>query len=84
MIPLYFFLIAWLAFLGFYAIMGLLSVLQITRFGVAGHGTWYSTMIFLVVFFLVIAGTGMYLVGIDWTQPFNVMSIFGLSSGPSI
>lgn len=82
MIPLYVFLLAWLLFLGLYAIMSFLSVLQMVRFGVAGSGTWLATMAFLVVAFFVIAGSGFYFLTVDWHQSLDVLSIIG-SNAPT-
>lgn len=74
MIPLSYFLIAWLVFLGLYAIMSFISVIQMVRFGIAGSGTYLSTVLFLCVAFLVIFGTGWFLIGTDWTQGVNAFS----------
>jgi len=72
MIPLYVFLLAWLIFLVLYGVMALVSMLQFVRFGVAGTGTWLSTITFLVVALCVVFGTGWYLLGADWMQTLNL------------
>ena len=77
MIPLSVFLIAWLVFLGLYAVMSLASVLQMLRFGIAGFGTWASTSLFLLVAFVVIAGSGFYFMSVDWTQTVDVFTWLG-------
>lgn len=82
MIPLYVFLIAWLIFLGLYAILSLISVLQMLRFGVSGVGTYLTTLLFLFVGIGVIIGAAMLLKNTDWKQyvsPFSwiaAMSFF--------
>lgn len=77
MIPLSYFLIAWLVFLGLYAIMALISVLQMVRFGIAGSGTYLSTVLFLCASFLIVFGTGWFLIGVDWTQGVNAFGWLG-------
>lgn len=67
MIPLSLFLIIWLVLLGVYAILAFFSVIQMLRYGVAGPMSVFSTGIFLVVAVLVIAGTGLYLLTVDWS-----------------
>lgn len=79
MITLYFFLLAWLVFLGLYGIMSLVSVLQMVRYGIAGSGTWLSTVVFLVVAFLVMLASGWYFLGVDWQQPVNAFGWLGAS-----
>lgn len=71
MIPFYAFLLAWLVFIALYGVMSLISIIQMLRFGIAVSGTWLSTITFLVVAFVVILGTGWYLLGIDWQQALN-------------
>ncbi len=80
MIPLYAFLIAWLAFIGIYAIMALLSVIQMVRFGIANVGTYLSTVLFLAVLIVVLLGTGSTLIGIDWHQQLNAFGWLGSTS----
>lgn len=77
MLPLYIFLLAWLVFIGLYAIMSFLSVMQMVRFGVAGSGTWLATMGFLVGAFLIILGSGMYFLTVDWHLQLNIFGLFG-------
>ncbi len=79
MIPLYFFLIAWLVFLGLYGVMALVSLFQFIRFGVAGIGTWLSSLTFIAVVTVVILGTGSVLVGVDWHQSLNLFAWIGSS-----
>lgn len=80
MIPLSFFLFAWLAFIALYGVMGLVSLFQFLRFGVVGTGTWLSSVTFLTVALLVILGTGGYLLGVDWNQSLDLLGVIGPSS----
>ena len=80
MIPLSLFLIAWIAFLVLYGIMSLLAIMQITRFGVAGAGTWLSVLLFTVVAFVIIFASGWYMLGVDWSQS---VDLFGWLAGAS-
>ena len=68
MIPLSYLLIAWMIFLALYAIMALISVLQMVRLGLTGAGTFLSTALFLIVVVFTILGTGAYFMTVDWQQ----------------
>jgi hypothetical protein len=80
MIPLSYFLLAFLLLLGIYGLMSLLSVMQMVRYGVTGSVTYFSTALFLVVAVIVVLGAGAYLVTVDWQQPLTLFG--GLSSSP--
>jgi hypothetical protein len=73
MIPLYYFLAAWLIFFGIYCIMALISTLQLVRLGLSGVGTFFGTALFLVVLVFAVLGMGSYLVTVDWHQEVNVL-----------
>ncbi len=81
MIPLPYFLIAWIVLVGIYAIMALLSTYQMLRFGLAGTGTYLSTIIFLAGVLIVIFAASAYLVSIDWTRS---VDLFGTVSNSAI
>lgn len=72
MIPLIYFLLAWLVALCFFGIMSLISVLQMVRLGIAGTGTYLSTATFLIVSTIVILAVGSYLITVDWQQTTNL------------
>lgn len=76
MIPLSFFLIAWLIFLGIYGILALVSIMQMVRFGVAGSMTYFSTAIYIVVAFIAIGATAAYLLTVDWNLALDLGGIF--------
>jgi len=73
MIPLIWFLVAWLAILAVFAVMALVSVLINIRFGLASFGTYAISAIFLIVAVFVILLTGSYIATVDWSQSLNIL-----------
>jgi hypothetical protein len=80
MIPLYIFLFIWLAFLGLYGLMSLVSVYQLMRYGIAQTGTWVTTVVFSTVALLVVLGAGSILISVDWNQSLNLFGTLSLSA----
>ncbi|MBI5654830.1 hypothetical protein HZC53_04230 [Candidatus Uhrbacteria bacterium] len=80
MIPLIYFLLAWVVFLGIFAVMSLLTMMQMLRFGLAGLGTYATTFIFLAVSVAVVLGSAFYFTGVDWNQSADIFG--GLVSSP--
>jgi hypothetical protein len=80
MIPLSYFLIAWLVLLGLYFLMSMISVMQMVRFGIAGFGTYAATGIYLVIFVLTVLGCSVYFLTVDWTE--IVVLFEGLANSP--
>ena len=80
MIPLIWFLIAWLVLVAIFSVLALVSITVYTRFGLESFGTHALNAIFLIVAVLVILGTAGYLFTVDWSQTFNVIP----SSTPSL
>lgn len=80
MIPLVYFLFAWFAALAIFAVMSMLSVIQMVRFGIAGSGTFLSTLLFMCTAVLVILGTSAYLLHTDWSQGVDLFG--GLTASP--
>lgn len=76
MIPLSIFLIAWLVLLGIYGLLALVSIVQMVRFGVAGSMTYFSTVIYVVVAFIAIGATTLYILTVDWSLALDVGGIF--------
>ncbi|MFA4954609.1 MAG: hypothetical protein WC641_04820 [Patescibacteria group bacterium] len=72
MIPLIYFLIAWVVFLAIYALMALLSVVQMLRFGLTGLGTYLSTFFYLAVASGALIVCALYFSGVDWTGSVNL------------
>lgn len=76
MIPLPIFLVVWLILLLAFSVMALVSVVQMLRFGIAGTMAYISTAGFLILSFFVIAGTGLYLLNVDWSLSLDLTKIF--------
>jgi hypothetical protein len=72
MIPLLYFLIAWVVLLAIYALMALLSVVQMLRFGLTGLGTYLSTFCYLALASGTILVCALYFSGVDWTGSVNL------------
>jgi hypothetical protein len=79
MIPLSIFLIAWLVLLGIYALLALVSIVQMVRFGVSGSMTYFSTGIYLAVAAFVLTATVLYFLTVDWSLGLDVGSLFSSS-----
>jgi hypothetical protein len=75
MIPLVYFLFAWLILVLLFAIAALVSVLMALRYGLSGPLTTLSTLVFLGVTCLVLVGTAGYLLNVDWTQSIHLFSL---------
>jgi len=73
MIPLSYFLIAWLMAVAIFALISLFTVMINVRYGLAAFGTYASSAMFLIVAVAVILVTGSYLLTVDWSQTFNVL-----------
>lgn len=74
MIPLAWFLIAWLILLVIFVFMTLLTVAMTVRYGLSCVSTYVATGLFLLVILVVLFLTGSYLLGIDWSQNFTFFS----------
>lgn len=72
MIPLIWFLLAWLVLVGLFAFATLITVIMHLRFGLSGTWTFVSTGIFLLVALGVLLASGGYLFTVDWSQSFNL------------
>lgn len=81
MIPLSVFLLVWIVFLGIHIIFSLITVIQMTRFGIAGFGTYASTTAFLVILGITLLLCGGFFLTVDWSQPFTLFDGF-LGSSP--
>jgi hypothetical protein len=79
MIPLLWFLIAWLILIGLFALATLITVVMNLRYGLSGFMTMVTTGIFLLVVVGVLLASGSYLLTVDWSQSFD---LFG--TGPSL
>jgi len=73
MVPLGYFLLAWLVLLAIYAFLVLLTLVQMLRHGLPSVSAYASIFIFLIVTVGVVLGTGFYLISVDWTESANVI-----------
>lgn len=80
MLPLYWILLAWLLLVAIYTAMAAVTVVVFLRYGLTGLGTYLSAAVFLVVSFLIIFGSGMYLLTIDWNDGIAIWQ----SAAPSL
>lgn len=75
MIPLSFFLVAWLVLVAIFGLMSMLTVYMNIKNGITTFGSYVTTAIFLGVSLFVILGVGGYLLTIDWTQTVGLFSM---------
>lgn len=68
MIPLGYFLIAWIVLLGVHAIFTIFTVMQILKHGTPNFATYFSTFMFIIVTTLTVLASGTYFLTIDWNQ----------------
>lgn len=68
MIPLSYFLIAWVILLAIFGMMTLLTLLQMLKHGLPSPMTYASTFLFLIVTAGVVVGSAMYFAGVDWSS----------------
>jgi hypothetical protein len=80
MIPLGYFVIAWLIFLAIYALVSFFSIAQMMRLGVSGFGTYASTILFLFVIVIAVLGVSSTVLPIDWSAPVHVFDWIDLST----
>jgi hypothetical protein len=71
MFYLYYLLILWIVLVAIFVIMSALSIMQMLRFGLSGAGTYFSTLIFVAVGAVIIAGCSFYFATIDWNAALN-------------
>ena len=80
MLPLSIFLLIWLGLLGIHLIMSLITVVQMTRFGIAGFGTVAATTVFLGLLAVILLVSGAYFLTVDWSQ--TIAPFEGFTSSP--
>jgi hypothetical protein len=73
MIPLTYFLVAWVVLLGIFGLMMLVTLLQMLRHGLPSTITYITTFFFLVVTAGTVIGTSLYLTQVDWNVGINVI-----------
>lgn len=80
MLPLIWILLAWIILVAIFASMAAVTVVVCLRYGLSGLGTTLSAAIFLIVSVLIIVGSGMYLLGVDWNDGLAIWQ----SAAPSL
>ncbi len=75
MIPLYYFLLAWLVFLAIFLIIAAISILQMLRFGLSHILTELTTAAFVLISAVIIIGTLGFLSGVDLKSNLDTNSL---------
>ena len=83
MIPLVYFLFAWLILVALFAIAALITVIMALRYGLSGLLTTLSTGLFLVVTCVALLGMGGYLLSVDWDQNVHLFDGASINTLPS-
>lgn len=84
MIPLYYFLLAWLVFLAIFLVIAAISILQMLRFGLAHILTEVTTAAFVLISAVIILGTLGYLSGVDFKSNLDVNSLVSPNAPPTL
>lgn len=74
MIPLAWFLGAWLILLVIFGLMTLLTIAMTLRYGLSCFTTYVALGLFIGVIAVVLFLTGAYLLSVDWSQSFSFFS----------
>ncbi|MFA6447418.1 MAG: hypothetical protein WCW31_04160 [Patescibacteria group bacterium] len=77
MIPVYYFVIAWLIFLGVFVLIALVSVMQMLRFGLAHWLTYFTTVAFVGLSAIIIVFSLYWIGHANLLTELNLNSIFG-------
>lgn len=78
MIPLIYFLMAWLILLAIFLIIAIISILQMLRHGLAHPVTELTIAAFILIIAVVILGTLGYLSGVDLKSGLDMNSLFNV------
>lgn len=73
MIPLVYFLIAWLVFIAIFVLMSFITVIMNMRYGLSGSVTVMTTAIFIGVSCAILLGVGIFLLNVDWSTSLNAI-----------
>ncbi len=82
MIPLVYFLIAWLVLVGLFGIGALLTLGMNLRYSVATAGAYISTGLFVVVSASALIACGLYIATVDWTQTVELFAPISIGFAP--
>lgn len=72
MIPLWIFLLIWLAFMSLFGLMSFISIVQMMRYGIRNSGTYLATSVFVLSAVIALGGSGIFFLNTDWTQEVGV------------
>jgi hypothetical protein len=73
MVPLILFLAVWAILILGFGLLALITSAMSLRFGISGFMTVASNSAFVIVALLVLGATGIYLMGVDWSQTISVI-----------
>ncbi len=73
MIPLLWIFFAWVIGIAVFGLFALFTMSLVLRFGLTGFSTFLYCGIFLFVAGVIIFGSGMYLLGVDWSQSITLI-----------
>jgi hypothetical protein len=79
MLPLSWFLLAWLVLVIIHLLIAGITLMMHLRYGVTGFGTYTSSLVFVGVIAFTLLLTGSYLIMVDWTQTIPVLPGFSLT-----
>lgn len=68
MIPLAWFLIAWIACVGLFLLASVVTIALALRFGLTGSKTFVLCLLYLLVGLVVVGTVGTYALTVDWSQ----------------
>lgn len=73
MIPMGYFLLAWMILLGIHGVLTLLTLMQLFRNGSHSPATYLAAFGFLAVIVGVVIGSGSYFLNVDWNQQIDIV-----------
>jgi hypothetical protein len=85
MVPLSYFLIAWVALLAIYGILVFITLIQMLRHGLPSISAYITTFLFLLVTVGVVIWTTLYFTGVEWgiqidLSPRMILPFFGINT----
>jgi hypothetical protein len=85
MVPLPFFLIAWVALLAIYGVLVFITLIQMLRHGLPSVGAYVTTFLFLLVTAGVVVWSVLYFTGVNWAvqidlTPRMILPFFGINT----
>ncbi len=73
MIPLLWIFFAWVIGVALFALFAVFTISLVMRFGLTGFGTLVYSGGFVFVAAVIILGSGMYLLNVDWSQSVSLI-----------